>query len=966
MNEKESEIRIKDVRLGMNDIKFLEAEEPHQHEFSFTDLVDCKQLQDLMNNFYELVGYGVGIIDNTNTVLVATGWQDVCTKFHRVHPETCKKCTESDNYITQMRQPHEPVEYKCQNGLWDIAYPIIIDGKILAGVYFGQFFYDDEIIDYPFFEKQAEHYNFNKLEYINSLKKVPVVSRKKVKSLISYYAKLAQLVADLGYKNLIIKREQIQERSNNHQKLTESEKKFESFVKHSPDIIYKYSNKRGGLFWSERVKDILGFSPDEIKDNPFLWNNSIHPDDKPAVDKAVEDHQKGETYNIEYRIKTKTGQWIWLHDFFMHKTEIGDEIIIEGHASDITTQKNAELALKESEEHLKLITDNLPVLINHVSRDLKYLFINKTYSNIFGIAQEKIAGKNIIDVIGREAFERSEIYFDRLFKGETIKFENKITDKKNKERFVQLQLIPQFTNNIVTGFYTLGIDITERKLTEKALAELQDKLSMTLVEQNIILENSPMGISKIINRKQVWVNNEMKKMFGYTKEEMIDETTRMLYTSDEAYNKLGSEAYTALSTGTSFETMQELICKDGKHKFVRYCGKAIAPPDMSQGTIWLLEDITEKLKIEKELKESKMHLQSIFSSMNDLVFVLNKDGIFTDYNNPIDNPELYAPPELFLNNHYNQILPPELVTQLDKAIQNVKDTNTTQQFDYNLPIGNTIQWYNAKISFLKNAIGEFAGVTTVIRNVTESKQAVQALKEREIQLKKLNADKDRFISILAHDLKSPFNSLIGLSDLLMQNINKYDLNKIKKFVDLINKSAKSNFSLLEDVLMWVRAQSGKLPFEPQIHNFADICNDIISTLSLTAKNKNITIKHFATEYVDIFADKNMIKTILRNLLSNAIKFTNHGGTINIYAIANKTDATITVSDNGVGIATEITSKLFDITQKISTEGTDNETGTGLGLLLCKEFVEKHGGKIWVESQVGKGSDFTFTMPLGVN
>jgi len=163
--------------------------------------------------------------------------------------------------------------------------------------------------------------------------------------------------------------------------------------------------------------------------------------------------------------------------------------------------------------------------------------------------------------------------------------------------------------------------------------------------------------------------------------------------------------------------------------------------------------------------------------------------------------------------------------------------------------------------------------------------------------------------------------------------------------------------------MWVRANSGKIPFEPQKLNFATICNEVIENLKLTANSKNITINHFATDEINIFADINMLNTVLRNLVSNSIKFTNKNGRINIYAETNHANVIITISDNGIGIEPDTRNKLFDISKKITTDGTENEKGTGLGLLLCKEFVEKHNGKIWVESELGKGSDFKFTMPL---
>jgi signal transduction histidine kinase len=254
---------------------------------------------------------------------------------------------------------------------------------------------------------------------------------------------------------------------------------------------------------------------------------------------------------------------------------------------------------------------------------------------------------------------------------------------------------------------------------------------------------------------------------------------------------------------------------------------------------------------------------------------------------------------------------------------------------------------------------KFIGVNMDLSDV---KKAELALKENEIKLRQLNADKDRFISILGHDLKSPFNNILGFSEILTDEIESLNKDEINDIAKKINKSAQITNNLLEDILLWARTQQGNIPFKPQILNFRDICINILEILNSNANTKNIEINYSAPDEINVFADIDMFKAALRNLVSNAIKFTNSGGTIKINAEENSESVTISVSDNGVGIAPYDLKKLFDITQVLTTTGTAKETGTGLGLLLCKEFVEKHGGKIWVESEAGKGSKFSFTLP----
>ncbi|MGB6034702.1 MAG: PAS domain-containing sensor histidine kinase, partial [Cryomorphaceae bacterium] len=236
-------------------------------------------------------------------------------------------------------------------------------------------------------------------------------------------------------------------------------------------------------------------------------------------------------------------------------------------------------------------------------------------------------------------------------------------------------------------------------------------------------------------------------------------------------------------------------------------------------------------------------------------------------------------------------------------------------------------------------------------------------KKIESELRQSNESKNKFISVLAHDLKSPFSSLRTLLSLLSQNIRDYTVDEIENAIKLAEASAENTYQLLNELLTWAMAQSGRMPFSPEKLALQELCRQICDPLTLAASNKNIKIEHERFDGLDVYADKKMISTVLRNLVSNAIKFTPNGGLIRVIAEQNDSEAIITVSDNGIGIKPDSITKLFDMSEKTSALGTENEKGTGLGLLICREYVEKHGGEIWVESELGKGSDFKFTLPL---
>ncbi len=231
------------------------------------------------------------------------------------------------------------------------------------------------------------------------------------------------------------------------------------------------------------------------------------------------------------------------------------------------------------------------------------------------------------------------------------------------------------------------------------------------------------------------------------------------------------------------------------------------------------------------------------------------------------------------------------------------------------------------------------------------------------ELSQTLSTKDKLFSIIAHDLRSPFNSIIGFSDLLVTNVEVYDKAKIMRFAEQINNSAKPTLAILDNLLNWAKSQTGQLNYEPERIKLKSFYKEVDDIINSSASLKNITIiNDFERNEIEIFADKNMIKSVLFNLVSNAVKFTPINGKVTITALDKSDCIEITVADNGVGMSEERQNKLFKTEIPETTRGTASEPGSGLGLILCKEFVEKHGGKIWVESSHGEGSNFKFTLP----
>ncbi len=269
------------------------------------------------------------------------------------------------------------------------------------------------------------------------------------------------------------------------------------------------------------------------------------------------------------------------------------------------------------------------------------------------------------------------------------------------------------------------------------------------------------------------------------------------------------------------------------------------------------------------------------------------------------------------------------------------------------------RWLDAAISLIYASVFIFLIIKYLHKHYTLERIKVE---ESEKKLMQLNADKDQFISILAHDLRSPFNAILGYLDLLKSNVYTYDNKTIENQLTIIQNSAQNTYQLLEDVLFWATAQSGKTSFEPYKLNLSKILPAIIEVHKTNAVVKDINITLKSTDNLFILADLNMLKAIIRNLISNAIKFTKQGGEIEISANKADSGVVIEVKDNGIGMSEEAINKLWDFSNLQTTRGTLGEKGSGLGLNLSKDFVNKHNGRIWVESEIDKGTVFYIFFP----
>jgi signal transduction histidine kinase len=248
-------------------------------------------------------------------------------------------------------------------------------------------------------------------------------------------------------------------------------------------------------------------------------------------------------------------------------------------------------------------------------------------------------------------------------------------------------------------------------------------------------------------------------------------------------------------------------------------------------------------------------------------------------------------------------------------------------------------------------------------DISDRKKADAEIEVKNAQLLLANMEKDKFFSIIAHDLRSPFNGFLGLTQMLADDLDTMSLEDIREIALVMRRSAVNVFSLLENLMEWSRINRGITAYEPKQLFLASSVTEAITSIAESAVKKGVNISLDIPQEVQVFADEYMLASIIRNLTSNALKFTHHGGIITISVIVTTGDsATISIRDTGIGMKKEMLSNLFRFDLQTNRKGTEGEPSSGLGLIICKEFIEKHGGKFWVESEEGKGSCFSFSIP----
>jgi len=780
--------------------------------------------------------------------------------------------------------------------------------------------------------------------------------------------------------------------------LNDFSKYFEAIYENSGLGIVLFKPDGTILKANKAALQMSGYTEDELKSiSSFLF---VHPKDRKKTKKDINAILSGKinSYKTEKLYLTKDGKE--LHTFLSvavvkkSRGKVSELIAIIENVSE-TKEIKSELAHEQA--LLNSLIEGIPDSIYFKDKESRFIKVNKAMLRKHGFKSDKeIIGKTDFELFGKEhaqqAFEDEQ---------KIIQTGIPIINKEEKEdwadgrtTWVSTTKMPLYNNQgEIIGTFGVSRDITDKVITEEQIKN-SEKLYRSLFENSI--DGMFLMTDVVLD-----CNQAVCEMLQYDKEFLVGLSPAEFSPEYQPDGKKSidsaKEKIEAALNGVPQRFMWihkrkdgELIETDVSLKDVSIGGEKLVQA--------ILRDVTERNRNERirealfEISEAvytaqdinqlyeKIHkvVGKLMSSKNFYIAIYNEAEQTISFPYWVDE---YDPPqptkklsrgltEYVLRTGKPALIDAERDLEL-RRLGEVELIGSPQAIWLGVPlkVGEktigviVVQDYENEKAFGEEEVQILTFVSEQIAIAIERKRHTDEINRIAEELRQLNNTKDKFFSIIAHDLRNPFITILGFTDLLLTDYKELDESEIIFYLEEMKKSAEISHNLLQNLLQWSRSQTGRIEFNPTKILLKNLVNVNLELLQPTAANKEIQIKSEVVDDIYVQADEDMLNTIIRNLITNAIKFTPKGGTITIAAKEVGKYAEISVEDTGVGMSEATMANLFRLDTTHSTLGTNQEAGTGLGLILCKEFVEKHDGKIWVESKLGVGSKFIFYLPL---
>ncbi len=923
-------------------------------EYQLPELFDSHTMQKVLDSFCEAVGISSAIIDLEGEVLVGSRWQPLCTDFHRVHPETCKRCIESDTYLANQLNLQKRSLYTCRNGLTDAAAPIFVEGEHVANFFVGQFV--TEPPDITYFRDQAVKFGFNEEAYLKALTRVPVVRPERLGPILEFLSSYAEMLGTMGLDR--IRQLEIT------QQLKRSSQQLQLALDGSNLGTWDWNLKTGRAEWGERAVKILGYSVDELEHDCNTWKLHIHPEDRSQVEKLFNEHLKNNTafFETQYRLRDRSGEWKWVSSrgMVVERDRDGSPLRMAGTILDITDRKQAEEAFAESEIRFRSTFEQAAVGICHVSPEGKFLRVNRKLCDILGYTQEELLGLKFQDITHPDDLETDLEYVRQVlaYTMDTYSMEKRYIRKDGTRFWADLTVS---LNRDHTGapqyFISVVEDISDRKNAEEALRLSEERYrAMFANMKSGVAVYEPIGDGEDFVFKDF--NSAAERISNVTKEEVVGKRLLEKFPRMDEFGLPGAlrRVYrTGQPRHLPATYYKDQIREGWRENFIYKLpsGEVVA----------MYDDVTARKRSEEALRDSESTLRTLIQTAPIGIGLLTGDfslgwtnqllcrmlGCSREDLTGRNAGIIFESEEEFVR--VGRIAHPDVVNCGTGTVETRLKRKDGSCFDVLLSSSIIVP-------------GNFAqGFVFTVMDMTERKK----LEEQILRSQKMQA-LGTLSGGIAHDFNNLLQVIQGYADLalLRRAQGQAPYSELRE----IKAAAQSAAELTQGLLTFSRRVESSL-------RIVDLNQEIDQAARILRRTipKMIDIElRLYTGLKPIMGDPAQLQQVVINLAVNArdamkdvgrlvIETDNvhldrdycrtHVGTRPGYYVV------LTVSDTGCGITKEIADRIFEPFFTTKELGK----GTGLGLAIVYGIVENHKGSITCLSEPGYGTTFKIFLPV---
>ncbi len=967
---------------------------------NFAELVDVEKLQALLESFYQVIGTANALLDVDGRVIASAGWRDVCTHYHRVNPESCQRCHESDTALVSfMTQGRGYAIYNCLNGLVDSVAPIMVEGQHVANMFTGQFL--TEPADLAFFREQAHRFGYDEACYLEALAQVPVISREKAEQITRLYAQLAAALADHGLDRLRQQQanEQLQQLNQELEarvaartkELSQSEARLRAIIEASPVPLLLNDEQGRIVYLNAAFVRSYGYTPADI---PTLsaWRQQAYPD---------ADYRNSVSTELQHRLDVALAAatpFVPLEVLVRDKGGVGHTTVVElaslsgtfgwmrlAVLYDITERKRLENETQEQKRLLNAIIDNIDAHLYVKDQDGRYLYANAHVATLFGRSVDELVGSSD-EMLLPPSVARQITESDRkvLETGQRQAGEECFPDAAGQMHHfwsIKLPIALSAHPRALIGFST---DITERVRMAERLGRAKEFAEQLIEAANVMV----LGLDH--EGKVIIFNAKGEEITGYARHELLGRDWFSLMLADEPDSRTLDAFAASIIDGEAAQKFENVIrTRNGEFRKISWWNSLLFNPDGERISVSLGIDVTEQRATEQALAESRRdleqrvlertaellaassslqgaseQLQAIFDAASTGIMLIRERHI-QRCNRRLEELTAYAPGELIgchscllgADQEAWLLAGAEVYEQVARG-----ETHSSERL-IRRQDGSTF-W--ARLSARALDVGDVSkGIVGLLADISDELAVRSEMARARDLAEEAARTKANFLASMSHEIRSPLNGIIGLAHLLNRKASDPEqIDKLRK----IKAAGGHLLAVINDILDFSKIEAGQMHLEDKELDVHVLVGNVVSILTEQARCKGIHLDVVLDPLPSpIRGDMTRLTQALLNLANNAVKFTEQGSvSLRVRQEAETADTVrlrFEVIDTGIGVAAEVIGKLFSPFQQADGGISRKFGGTGLGLAITRRLAELMGGRAGGESRLGEGSTFWFSATL---